>query len=306
MMQRRTLGASDVSVSRVCLGTMTFGTPVAADDAVDLILGAAQLGVDFIDTANMYEGYARVAGSSGGVAEEIVGEAIAGRRDQFVVATKLGMKVGEADVDEFTSPAAIRTQLDRSLRRLGTDYVDVYYLHKPDPHTPDADIVAALGAELAAGRIRAWGVSNYGLAELAALVAAADELGVARPVVCQPRLNLLDTAALAELVPYCVGAGISVVPYQGLAGGLLTGKYRRGESAPAGTRGADKPDWVAPIDEELQARLDRIAADAAQAGLPMASWALRWLAGQPGVDSVLVGATRLSQVEAAITALGTS
>lgn len=303
-MQQRTLGASELSVSRVCLGTMTFGTPVPPDLAVDLILGAAQLGVNFIDTANMYEGYARVAGSSGGVAEEIVGEAITGRRDQFVVATKLGMKVGETEVDEFTSPAAIRTQLDRSLRRLGTDYVDLYYLHKPDPHTPDADIVAALGAELAGGRIRAWGVSNYGAAELAGLVAAADELGVARPAACQPRLNLLDTAALAELVPYCAGAGISVVPYQGLAGGLLTGKYRRGESAPAGTRGREKPDWVAPIDEELQAKLDQIAAEAARAGLPMASWALRWLAEQPGVDSVLVGATRLSQVEAAIAALG--
>ncbi len=303
-MQRRTLGGSDLSVSRICLGTMTFGTPVSPDDAVELIRGAAGLGVDFVDTANMYEGYARVAGSAGGVAEEIVGRAIAGRRDDFVVATKLGMKVGDADVDEFTSPAAIRVQLERSLRRLGTDHVDVYYLHKPDPHTPDADIVTALGAELAAGRIRAWGVSNYGAADLAGLVAAADDLGVARPVVCQPRLNLLDRAALDELVPHCVENGISVVPYQGLAGGLLTGKYRRGEAAPAGTRGADKPDWVAPIDEELQAELDRIAADADAAGLPMASWALRWLSSRPGVDSVLVGATRLSQVEAAIAALG--
>ncbi|MCW5951039.1 MAG: aldo/keto reductase [Propionibacteriaceae bacterium] len=304
MMQRRTLGTSDLSVSRVCLGTMTFGTPVSPDDAVALIRGAAGLGVDFIDTANMYEGYARVAGSAGGVAEEIVGRAISGRRDDFVVATKLGMKVGDAEVDEYTSPAAIRTQLDRSLRRLGTDHVDVYYLHRPDPHTPGGDVVAALGAELAAGRIRSWGVSNYGVAELAGLVAASDELGVPRPVVCQPRLNLLDTAALDELVPYCVGAGISVIPYQGLAGGLLTGKYRRGQAAPAGSRGADKPDWVEPIDDELQSRLDRIEADAVAAAMPMASWALRWLADQPGVDSVLVGATRLSQVEAAITALG--
>ncbi|MGC4154692.1 MAG: aldo/keto reductase [Propionicimonas sp.] len=303
-MQRRTLGASDLSVSRVCLGTMTFGTPVSSDDAVALIQGAAELGVDFIDTANMYEGYARVAGSAGGVAEEIVGRAIAGRRDDFVVATKLGMKVGDGEVDEYTSPAAIRTQLDRSLRRLGTDHVDVYYLHRPDPRTPDGEIVAALGTELSGGRIRSWGVSNHGVAELAGLVAASDELGVPRPVVCQPRLNLLDTAALDELVPYCVGAGISVVPYQGLAGGLLTGKYRRGRAAPAGSRGADKPDWVEPIDDELQSRLDRIEADAAAAGMPMASWALRWLADRPGVDSVLVGATRLSQVEAAITALG--
>lgn len=303
-MEYRNLGHSDLSVSRVCLGTMTFGTPVSADDAVALIRGAADLGVTFIDTANMYEGYARVAGSAGGVAEEIVGRAIAGRRDDFVVATKLGMRVGDEPWDEFTSPEAIRIQLDRSLRRLGTDHVDVYYLHRPDPFTPPGDIVAALGAELVAGRIRSWAVSNHDTTALELLLAAADDLGVVPPVACQPRLNLLDRAALDSLVPACREAGISVVPYQGLAGGLLTGKYRRGEAAPAGSRGAEKPDWVAPIDEELQDRLEEIAADAAAAGVPMASWALRWLADQPGVDSVLVGATRLAQIEAAVAAVG--
>jgi Predicted oxidoreductases (related to aryl-alcohol dehydrogenases) len=303
-MEHRTLGSSQLSVSRVCLGTMTFGTPVPAADAVRLIRESADRGVNFIDTANMYEGYARVAGSSGGVAEEIVGEAIAGRREEFVVATKLGMKVGDAAVDEFTSPEAIRVQLDRSLGRLGTDYVDLYYLHKPDPHTAADQIVAALGAELEAGRIRAWGVSNYGVEELAGLIAAADELGVARPAACQPRLNLLDAGAMDALVPYCAELGISVIPYQGLAGGLLSGKYRKGEPAPAGSRGADKPDWVAPIDEDLQARLDEISAQAEEAGLTMAGFALRWLSTRAGVDSVLIGATRLSQVESAIAAVG--
>jgi L-glyceraldehyde 3-phosphate reductase len=303
-MQRNQLGSTELRVSPVCLGTMTFGTPVAADAAVRLVRDAAERGVNFIDTANMYEGYARVAGSAGGVAEEIVGQAIAGRRDEFVVATKLGMKVGEAAVDEFTSAEAIQVQLGRSLARLGTDYVDLYYLHKPDPHTSDDEIVEALGAELAAGRIRAWGVSNYTVDELAALIAAADALGVARPAACQPRLNLLDTAALDALVPYCAEVGVSVIPYQGLAGGLLSGKYRRGEPAPADSRAAQKPDWVPEIDDELQAQLDGIAARAEASGLPMASYALRWLADQPGVDSVLVGATRLSQVESAIAALG--
>jgi len=116
----RTLGDSDIRVSRVCLGTMTFGSPVGSDAACELIRHAADAGVNFIDTANMYEGYARVAGSAGGVAEEIVGRAIAGRRDEFVVATKLGMKVGPEPWDEFTSAEAIRVQLGRSLERLGT------------------------------------------------------------------------------------------------------------------------------------------------------------------------------------------
>jgi aryl-alcohol dehydrogenase-like predicted oxidoreductase len=297
------LGTSDLTVSRVCLGTMTFGSPVAFDDAVALVQHAEAQGVNFVDTANMYEGYDRVAGSSGGVAEEIVGAAIAGARDRYVVATKLGMRVGTDPWDEFTSPEAIRIQLDRSLARLKTDYVDVYYLHKPDPATPDDEIVAALDRELRAGRIRSWAVSNFPLADLESIVAAADAAGVARPVACQPRINLLDDGPLADLVPWCHERSISVVPYQVLAGGLLTGKYRRGQQPPAGTRAADKPDWVAEIDEVTQKRLDVFAAEADAAGLPMAGYALRRLADEPGITSVLIGATRATQIDDAVAAV---
>jgi aryl-alcohol dehydrogenase-like predicted oxidoreductase len=297
------LGTSELLVSRVCLGTMTFGSPVAFDDAVTLVRHAEAQGVNFVDTANMYEGYDRVAGSSGGVAEEIVGAAIAGARDRYVVATKLGMRVGAEPWDEFTSPEAIRIQLDRSLTRLGTDYVDVYYLHKPDPATPDEEIVAALDRELRAGRIRSWAVSNFPLADLESIVAAADAAGVARPVACQPRINLLDDGPLADLVPWCHERSISVVPYQVLAGGLLTGKYRRGVQPPAGTRAADKPDWVAEIDEVTQKRLDAFAAEAEAAGLPMAGYALHRLAEEPGITSVLIGATRAAQIDDAVAAV---
>jgi aryl-alcohol dehydrogenase-like predicted oxidoreductase len=300
---RVALGTSDLTVSRVCLGTMTFGSPVAFDDAVALVRHAEAQGVNFVDTANMYEGYDRVAGSSGGVAEEIVGAAIAGARDRYVVATKLGMRVGTDPWDEFTSPEAIRIQLDRSLARLKTDYVDVYYLHKPDPATPDDEIVAALDRELRAGRIRSWAVSNFPLADLESIVAAADAAGVARPVACQPRINLLDDGPLADLVPWCHERSISVVPYQVLAGGLLTGKYRRGQQPPAGTRAADKPDWVAEIDEVTQKRLDVFAAEADAAGLPMAGYALRRLADEPGITSVLIGATRATQIDDAVAAV---
>lgn len=300
---RVALGTSDVLVSRVCLGTMTFGSPVAFDDAVALVRHAESQGVNFVDTANMYEGYDRVAGSSGGVAEEIVGAAITGARERYVVATKLGMRVGTEPWDEFTSPEAIRIQLDRSLARLKTDYVDVYYLHKPDPATPDDEIVVALDRELRAGRIRSWAVSNFPLADLESIVAAADAAGVARPVACQPRINLLDDGPLADLVPWCQERSISVVPYQVLAGGLLTGKYRRGVQPPAGTRAAEKPDWVAEIDEETQSRLDAIAAEADAAGLPMAGYALRRLADEPGITSVLIGATRAAQIDDAVAAV---
>ena len=303
-MRYSTLGRTDIQVSRVCLGTMTFGSPVGSDEACRLIRHAADAGVTFIDTANMYEGYARVAGSAGGVAEEIVGKAIAGHRSDFVVATKLGMKVGSDPWDEFTSAEAIRIQLDRSLLRLGTDYLDVYYLHRPDPNTAADEIVAALGSEVDAGRIRSWGVSNFDTDQLAELVRVADAQGVPRPAVCQPRINLLDQSALTSLVPYCAREGVSVVPYQVLAGGLLTGKYRRGVPAPTGSRGSEKPEWIPDIDEATQSLLDDFQARADERGIALSQYAMEFLGSRSEVASVLVGATRAAQVDAAITAVG--
>ena len=234
-MQFTTLPVSDLSVSRLCLGTMTCGSPVAGPDAIRLVHYAAELGVNFIDTANMYEGYNRFAGSAGGVAEEIVGKAVAGRRADFVVATKLGMKVGDTSVDENTSPEAIRVQLRRSLRRINTDYIDLYYLHRYDPNTAPGEIARAIGEELKAGTIRAWGVSNYSAEQLSALLAAAREENIPLPSMCQPPLSLLNTGALDALLPLCAQEGIGVIPYQVLQGGILTGKYHAGQQPPCST-----------------------------------------------------------------------
>ena len=143
-MQTRRIPKTDLAVSTLCLGTMTFGTPVGEDDAIRMVHWAIDHGVNFIDTANIYEGYTRYLGSPGGVAERFLGKALAGRRDRVVLATKVGMKVGSAPEDEYTSPAAIGKQLDASLRRLATDFVDIYYLHRPDPNTPLPEIVGAL------------------------------------------------------------------------------------------------------------------------------------------------------------------
>lgn len=232
-MQYNKVPKTDLSVSKVCLGSMTFGTPVAFDDAVKLVEYAVSQGINFIDTANMYEGYARYAGSSGGVAEEIIGKATKSCRKDVVIATKLGMKVGPNPEDEFTSPAAIKKHLDLSLGRLCTDYIDVYYLHKPDPATPVADTLGALADAIKAGKIRYYGVSNYSGAELKNLVKIADENGLPRPVMCQPPLSLLKTDSLDEIIPFCAEEEIGVVPYQVLQGGVLTGKYKKGQPAPA-------------------------------------------------------------------------
>ena len=288
---------TELDVSMICLGTMTFGTPVGEAEAVRLVHYAFEKGINFIDTANMYEGYTRYIGSPGGVAEEIVGKAISGRREGFVIATKVGMKIGEAPEDEWTSPAAIEKQLDLSLKRLGTDYVDIYYLHKPDPETPIPETLKALDGAIQAGKVRYYGVSNYSAAQLSDLLAAADAGGLPRPVVTQPGISLLKQDACVDLLPLCDKEGIGVVPYQVLQGGLLTGKYKRGQPISPDSRKAEKDSWVWELTDELFDRLEGIEKQAHESGLNMTRYALRWVLQQRAVVSAIVGVKRASQID---------
>lgn len=303
-MQYTQIPGTDLRVSRLCLGTMTFGSPLAEKDAVRLLREAREeLDINFIDTANMYEGYNRYAGSAGGVAEEIVGKAVSGHRGDYVLATKVGMKVGQDHVDENTSPEAIRVQLRRSLKRMGTDYADIYYLHRFDPFTPPAEIARAMGEELKAGTIRAWGVSNYTPDQLKVLLTAVRKENIPMPSLCQPALSLLNTAALDDMLPLCVENGIGVVPYQLLQGGLLTGKYRRNMPAPAGSRMAEKPEWMKPLTEESWRVIENTAKAAAEKGLSMTQYVMTWALEQPGVVSALLGFKRREQIDEAAAAI---
>ena len=303
-MQYAKIPGLEQEVSRICLGTMTFGSPVSETDAVKLIAYAKEEhGINFIDTANMYEGYNRFAGSAGGVAEEIVGRTVHGHRTEFVLATKVGMKVGQAPEDEGTSPKAIAAQLRRSLQRMGTDYVDIYYLHCYDANTPPHEIVRAIARELKAGTIRAWGVSNYTAPQLQALLEAANEENVPAPALCQPQLNLLNQEALQALLPLCAKAGIGVVPYQVLQGGILTGKYHKGAAAPAGSRLAEKPEWVKPLTDDVYKILAACEQAAQEEGVSMTQYALRWALRQQGVVSALIGVKRASQIDEAACAV---
>jgi len=176
---------TELNVSTICLGTMTFGTPVGEADAIELTHWAIDNGINFIDTANMYEGYNRSMGSAGGIAEEILGKALkGGYREKTVIATKIGNKVGTAPEDDGTSPAAIRKQLDASLKRLDMDYVDIYYLHKPDVfNTPLVEILGELKNQMDAGKFRYYGISNYSAAQTAELLKIADENNLPHPVI---------------------------------------------------------------------------------------------------------------------------
>jgi aryl-alcohol dehydrogenase-like predicted oxidoreductase len=304
MMVFRNIGKTGIAVSPITLGTMTFGSPVAAADAVRLVRYALEQGINLVDTANMYEGYNRVAGSSGGVAEEIVGKAVHDCRNQVILATKVGMKVGDRPEDNGTSPEAIRIQLERSLQRLKTDYVDIYYLHRFDETVQPIEILQALDAECRAGKFRYYGVSNYTAEQLGTLIAEADRAGLPRPVICQPPLSLLKQDALKELVPLCEREGIAVTPYQILQGGLLTGKYQRGGKLPAGSRMDEKPEWMLKFSDELFDQLEQIGSEAQAQGITMTQYALRWTLRQPAVATTIVGVKDTRQIDEAVEGLG--
>jgi len=319
-MELRNIPKTNLEVSPICLGTMTFGTPVAEADAIQLTQWAIDHGVNFIDTANMYEGYARRAGSTGGVAEKILGKALKGRRAEAVVATKAGMKVGDAPEDDGTSAAAIRVQLDRSLQRLQTDYIDLYYLHRPDPDSDTAETLGALNEAMQEGKIRYYAVSNYTCQQLGELLRIADENHLPRPVVIQPFFNLLNPESTLsfpypgldemtfrvqdELLPLCEREQIGVVPYRILQSGLLTGKYQRGAAPPVGSRAEERPQWLSPdIPDELFDQLEEIEQQAQDAGLTMTQYAIRWVLEQPAVVSAIVGVKRAEQLADAISAV---
>jgi len=301
-MDYRKIAGGSLEVSRLCLGTMTFGRPVAEADAIRLTHWAIDHGVNFIDTANMYEGYDRFIGSPGGVAERILGKALQGRRDQVVLATKVGNKIGDAPEEDGTSPQAIRAQLDRSLARLKTDHVDIYYLHKPDPRTPLIDAVGAMSEAIERGKAQHYGVSNYSAGLLAELLNVADANGLPRPVIHQPPYSLLKPEVEEDLLPLCEREGIAVAAYQVLQGGLLTGKYHRGNPPPGDSRKAEKGDWLPELDDALFDRLERIQAAAAEKSRTMLEHAIREVLGSTAVTSVVLGVKRIDQLAALIAA----
>ena len=301
-MEKRNIVNTNFLVSSICLGTMTFGTPVREKEAIEIVHYAIDKGVNFIDTANMYEGYSRTVGSRGGVAEEILGKALAGKRDQVILATKVGMKVGELPEDEGTSAKAIRKQLEQSLKRLATDNIDIFYLHKADPQTPLIEILSVLAESIQEGKIKSYGISNFSAMELNGLLSVADANQLPRPVICQPPLSILKKDHLNTLIPLCVKEQIAVAPYQVLQGGLLTGKYRIGEPLPKDSRKAEKKEWVWDLTVNLFEQLESIEIEVKKADLTMIEFAIRWVLNQAGVVSAIVGVKRKEQIDEAIVA----
>lgn len=296
----RAIPHTNFNASALNLGTMTFGSPVAEKEALYLMELALDLGINLLDTANMYEGYNRSIGSAGGMAETIIGKLPTAKRDQFILATKAGMNVGDGPLNSGTSAPAIRFQLEQSLKRLQSDHVELFYLHRFDPDCDLTETIAELAQLIAEGKIRHYGISNYSASQLRDLLTLADANGLPRPVIIQPPLSLLQTEALDQLLPLCENEQIAVTPYQIYQGGLLTGKYQRNAPIPANSRKAERNDWVWDLDETLFDQIDHFTQKAQKRGLTLPQYALQWTLEQPGVVSALIGVKTPEQLKAAV------
>jgi aryl-alcohol dehydrogenase-like predicted oxidoreductase len=305
MVEKRKIPSTDLEVSVLCLGTMTFGTPVGEEEGIEIVKRALDLGVNFIDTANMYEGYSRYIGSPGGVAEEILGKGLKGRREEAVVATKVGMKIGPNEEDEGLSRAHVLRECDRSLQRLDTDWIDLYYMHKPDSDTPLEESIGTFMELIQAGKVRYWGLSNFDVEETEQVLEVCDREGWLRPVVHQSPFSLLKPDIEADLLPLCRREEIGVVPYQVLQGGLLSGKYRMGTAPPEGSRGAEKPEWLPMLEDEVvMGELQKLAAQAKERGMGLFEYTLRATVAVAGITSIILGIKRSEQIEMAVRVFG--
>ena len=281
-MKTRKLGKSGLLVSPICLGTMMFGA--RADEAASkrIVARAREAGINFIDTADVY---------SKGVSEEITGRAIAEDRERWVLATKAGNAMGGDPHQTGLSRKWLLRAIDESLDRLGTDYVDIYYLHKPDETTPLEETLSAVGDILASGKARYFGISNFRGWQHAEVVRLCDDLGIDRPVASQPYYNAMNRMPEVKVLPACGHYGIGVVPYSPLARGVLTGKYQPGEAAPAETRAGrkDKRMMESEFRAESLERAQAIKARAEARGMTAGQFALNWVLANPLIGSVLAG-----------------
>ena len=278
MTQTRMIGSLEVSLAG--LGCNNFGMRIDAERTQAVIDAAIDAGVTHFDTAESY---------GGGKSEEFIGAALGNRRDQVVITTKVACG----------DPTRVAQAIDASLERLRTDRVDLYLLHRPDPDWPIAETVAAYAKLVEAGKTREVGCSNFSADQLDEAAAAARELGVTRFVNVQNHYSLLERTPEAEVIPEIERLGMSLVPYFPLASGMLTGKYKRGEDAPEGTRLAAWGDRAgAFLSDDRFDVVERLDAYARDHGHTLPELALSWVAGAPTVASVIAGATSPEQVRA--------
>jgi aryl-alcohol dehydrogenase-like predicted oxidoreductase len=287
-MRYANLGKSNLQVSVLCLGTMMFGDQTPAEEARAIVDDAQDNGVNYIDTADVY---------TKGASETMLGELLQGRRDQWVLATKLGNRMSERPNEGHYSRSWMLRELDASLGRLRTDRVDILYLHRDFNGMDLEEPLRALDAMIRAGKIRYWGLSNFRGWRIAECVRIAKQLGMPGPTVCQPYYNLLNRMPEVEILPACEHYGVGVTPYSPIARGVLTGKYMPGQKPAQDTRAGrgDKRIAETEIREESLVIAQRLQEHAKARGMTLAQFACAWVLAHRAVSSVIAGPRTLDQ-----------
>lgn len=288
-MEYRTLPNTGLKVSRASFGAMTFGGQTDEATAARMMDLCFDAGINFFDTANVY---------NKGASETIVGKLLKGRRDKVILATKVRGKMGDGPDESGLSRAAILKAIDGSLQRLQTDYVDIYYLHQPDYKVPIEETLATMDELVKAGKVRYPAVSNYAAWQVAEIHCISQKNGYKPPFISQPMYNLLARAIEEEYLPFCKKYGVAVVPYNPLAGGLLTGKQSREGKPVAGTRFDGNKMYMDRYwhDDDFAA-VEEIKAIAHDAKKSLVELALQWLLSHDQVDSIILGASRMEHLE---------
>ena len=288
-MEYPNLGKAGVKVSAIGIGCNQFGGKVNQEGTKAIVNRALELGINFFDTADVY---------SRGVSEEFLGAALKGQRERVVIATKGRYKMGDGPNDQGASRYHIRNAVEASLRRMRTDHIDLYQIHDWDEAVSIHEMMRALDDLVRAGKVRYIGASNFDAWQLCRSNDVAEMLSWEQFVTVQPHYHMLEREIERELVPYCAWAHIGILPYFPLAGGFLTGKYKRGEPAPAGSRGEKSPYVQKYLTDANFDKLDKLQAFANARGHTLHDLAFAWLLGNQQVASVIAGATSPEQVTA--------
>lgn len=292
-MEYRQLGASGLRVSVIGLGGNTFGRYTDEAETERIVNAAQDAGINFFDTANIY---------SSGASEEHLGHALKGWRDQAIIATKAGMRMGEGPNETGSSRKHLVASVHASLRRLQTDYIDLFQIHTYDPHTPLEETLDTLSDLVRAGLVRYIGCSNFDAWRMTRALWISDRRSWPSFISNQPEYNLLARDIERELVPACLELGVGIIPYLPLAGGLLTGKYAAGQLAPEGTRGYNNPRFAERLRPETLEVVGKLGAWASERGHTTGELALAWLAARPAVATIIAGVTTPEQVTANVSA----
>ena len=287
-MHYRRLGSSGLKVSAIGLGTNQFGGKVDFETAKDIIQAALDAGVNFIDTADTYQG---------GRSEEAIGRAVAGKRGQILIATKVRHRLSEDPNDVGASRQHILAGVENSLRRLNSEYIDLYQIHSWDDDTPIDETLRALEDLLRSGKVRYIGASNFSAWQLTWSNALAELKGWTKFVSIQPHYHMLERGIERELIPACQYFDIGILPYFPLAGGFLTGKYQHGEAPPKGSRGESSAYVQRYMTPENFDKIEKLSAFAEADGHTLNELAQAWLLAQPQISSVISGATRVEHVQ---------